>query len=102
MRKSLIGCVGIVGLTATLGAALLFGAALGRHWQGISTASWVVRLPAQLTPDREGAVFLVSLRDACAYVSVGSFRREISDRLLGAPPRRNACTPFFPKGSTRR
>jgi len=102
MRKSWIGCVGIVGLAATLGAALLFGAALGRFWRVENATAWVLRLPAHLTPDHEGAVLLVSVRDACAYVSIGSYRRELSDRLLGAPPRHNACTPFFPKGSTRR
>ncbi len=80
MRKSLLGCVGMIGLIVIMGAALLGGLALGRHRQEISTASWIVRLPAHLTPDREGAVFLVSRRDACAYVSFG---RAVCRFVLG-------------------
>lgn len=102
MRQSLLGCAVVVGLLLTMGAALLAGLTLGRQWQAEFASAWVLRLPAQLTPDQKGAVFLISVRDACAFVSFGEFRRELSDRLLGAPPRRNACTPFFPKGSTRR
>jgi hypothetical protein len=102
MRQSLVSCAVVIGLLAAMGGALLAGLTLGRHVQVDSLPAWVLRLPAQLTPDRKGAVFLVSVRDACAYVAFGDFRRELSDRLLGAPPRRNACTPFFPKGSTRR
>ncbi|MCS6911587.1 MAG: hypothetical protein NZM11_13610 [Anaerolineales bacterium] len=102
MRQALLGCAVVVGLLVTMGAALLAGQTLGRYRQAEGKPAWVLRLPAQLTPDGKGAVFLISVRDACAFVSLGDFRRELSDRLLGAPPRRNACTPFFPKGSVRR
>lgn len=103
MRGSLWVTGGSLLLAGLVCGALLLGLATVRARQGAQAATLVARVPPEVLPAFGGATLLISLRDVCAFVSVGDFRRELRlPNVFGLGPARTACTPFFPRGSDRR